>query len=101
RHTRFSRDWNSDVCSSDLEEVLERWRPHHEGIGSDTPPPKLVRRMPKERIPMNPGDVGTVIELAGVTIRVEIPGAKIVIRRMNGDRKSVVEGKSVCRGCAR
>src|SRR6266511_1859169 len=27
RHTRFSRDWSSDVCSSDLEYVadLERW----------------------------------------------------------------------------
>src|SRR5690606_40778290 len=24
RHTRFSRDWSSDVCSSDLEESLER-----------------------------------------------------------------------------
>src|SRR5690606_39346280 len=22
RHTRFSRDWSSDVCSSDLEDVL-------------------------------------------------------------------------------
>src|SRR5690606_34253191 len=22
RHTRFSRDWSSDVCSSDLEELL-------------------------------------------------------------------------------
>src|SRR5690606_40894136 len=24
RHTRFSRDWSSDVCSSDLDEVKER-----------------------------------------------------------------------------
>src|SRR5690606_40049194 len=24
RHTRFSRDWSSDVCSSDLEEI-ETW----------------------------------------------------------------------------
>src|SRR5690606_2675861 len=23
RHTRFSRDWSSDVCSSDLDEVIE------------------------------------------------------------------------------
>src|SRR5690606_39514899 len=35
RHTRFSRDWSSDVCSSDLtlgrvhrfESRFERWRP--------------------------------------------------------------------------
>src|SRR5690606_40404248 len=24
RHTRFSRDWSSDVCSSDLEDVVDR-----------------------------------------------------------------------------
>src|SRR6266511_6002126 len=24
RHTRFSRDWSSDVCSSDLQRVLRR-----------------------------------------------------------------------------
>src|SRR5690606_37962840 len=24
RHTRFSRDWSSDVCSSDLRELLSR-----------------------------------------------------------------------------
>src|SRR5690606_39832754 len=26
RHTRFSRDWSSDVCSSDLETVTRRTR---------------------------------------------------------------------------
>src|SRR5687768_15584923 len=26
RHTRCSRDWSSDVCSSDLEEAAEGWR---------------------------------------------------------------------------
>src|SRR5207302_6009291 len=25
RHTRFSRDWSSDVCSSDLVEIFPRW----------------------------------------------------------------------------
>src|SRR6266511_5177128 len=40
RHTRFSRDWSSDVCSSDLIEVRvsERFRPdqlavHRDGEG--------------------------------------------------------------------
>src|SRR5690606_41191198 len=27
RHTRFSRDWSSDVCSSDLEAAANRDRP--------------------------------------------------------------------------
>src|SRR5690606_39759001 len=25
RHTRFSRDWSSDVCSSDLTDNSDRW----------------------------------------------------------------------------
>src|SRR5690606_40880686 len=29
RHTRFSRDWSSDVCSSDLTEVIDRIGRHH------------------------------------------------------------------------
>src|SRR5207302_7456941 len=37
RHTRFSRDWSSDVCSSDLE-ALQR-------VGLD---PSLVKRYPHE-----------------------------------------------------
>src|SRR5439155_13576191 len=28
RHTRWPRDWSSDVCSSDL---IERWRPGAQG----------------------------------------------------------------------
>src|SRR5690606_40421747 len=27
RHTRFSRDWSSDVCSSDLYRNLYKWSP--------------------------------------------------------------------------
>src|SRR5690606_40217504 len=33
RHTRFSRDWSSDVCSSDLE-LLARWW-DRDGEGSE------------------------------------------------------------------
>src|SRR5215475_6124100 len=29
RHTRFSRDWSSDVCSSDLEHVVGRLAKAH------------------------------------------------------------------------
>src|SRR5690606_40729749 len=37
RHTRFSRDWSSDVCSSDLANV---W-----GFGTDSTVGRWVRRM--------------------------------------------------------
>src|SRR5690606_40769275 len=30
RHTRFSRDWSSDVCSSDLFHATDRCIPSHE-----------------------------------------------------------------------
>src|SRR5690606_39812352 len=39
RHTRFSRDWSSDVCSSDLETASDRV-----GIGT------LTARLAKEKI---------------------------------------------------
>src|SRR5690606_39974053 len=32
RHTRFSRDWSSDVCSSDLEQVGDRQADAADGI---------------------------------------------------------------------
>src|SRR5690606_39911108 len=34
RHTRFSRDWSSDVCSSDL--ALEEAFVHHRNVGVET-----------------------------------------------------------------
>src|SRR5690606_40232573 len=47
RHTRFSRDWSSDVCSSDLTlGWLERTPP--EAIVADRAP-ELFRRVPVER----------------------------------------------------
>src|SRR5690606_24858426 len=30
RHTRFSRDWSSDVCSSDLDVIVEPTAPHYQ-----------------------------------------------------------------------
>src|SRR5207237_3227977 len=34
RHTRFKCDWSSDVCSSDLEALLERLALQLEALGS-------------------------------------------------------------------
>src|SRR5690606_34830857 len=41
RHTRFSRDWSSDVCSSDLEKKIERRIQHRHGIAD----PQFQREM--------------------------------------------------------
>src|SRR5690606_41059510 len=42
RHTRFSRDWSSDVCSSDLEHHrVSRGPDPHPGITAKRAPPQL------------------------------------------------------------
>src|SRR5690606_40603852 len=40
RHTRFSRDWSSDVCSSDLETSLHRPRPRAARDAARSPVPE-------------------------------------------------------------
>src|SRR5207302_7246441 len=35
RHTRFSRDWSSDVCSSDLDHAPPAATPPRQGHGND------------------------------------------------------------------
>lgn len=50
---------------------------------SIAPSTDLTPRLTRHK-PIHMGDVGTSIEINGVTIRVEVPGAKTVIRRMNG-----------------
>src|SRR5690606_40009362 len=49
RHTRFSRDWSSDVCSSDLK---ARTKP--QGPPPKRPPPGLLRRPAGVRRPRPP-----------------------------------------------
>src|SRR3712207_9166286 len=75
RHTRYWRDWSSDVCSSDL---------HHSGseprAAPDLHPVGAVPRCSQHR--------PYVVEVGDVCR--EEPGEAEV-----SDRKSVVEGKSV------
>src|SRR5690625_5533766 len=69
RHTRWPRDWSSDVCSSDLGPVRAR--------GGDADPARCTARL--RSVPVRRGG-----------------GGAAVLRR---DRKSVVEGKRVDLGC--
>src|SRR5690606_40677454 len=76
RHTSFSRDWSSDVCSSDLEgETLSRiW----------------------ELITRNDEQIGR--DIAGLfpaAVSSPPPGVHVLGEHPLIDRKSVVEGKSV------
>src|SRR5690606_40244245 len=58
RHTRFSRDWSSDVCSSDLGMELHVWlnpyRAFHTTGGAVTAE-SMVKRMPSEIVKLRNG----------------------------------------------
>src|SRR5690606_39292913 len=44
RHTRFSRDWSSDVCSSDLKGISEAILDHEDSDSVTTPvPPETAK----------------------------------------------------------
>src|SRR5690606_41579751 len=45
RHTRFSRDWSSDVCSSDLEAKRKVQEELEEALSSVTLPEPIVKRI--------------------------------------------------------
>src|SRR3712207_9245222 len=75
RHTRYWRDWSSDVCSSDLSEgACDRGRAELAGGVS-----RRATRVLGERVPTG------CRPLAGAPRRCALD---------RGDRKSVVEGKS-------
>src|SRR5690606_39731446 len=53
RHTRFSRDWSSDVCSSDLREVgytsgIENYSRHLDQRPPGSPPFTLMDYFPED-----------------------------------------------------
>src|SRR3712207_8697672 len=77
RHTRYWRDWSSDVCSSDLTAGLQGPAPSSRGVG---------RRLALPSVALPPGAVLGGQPLLALGDR---------LQRVLGDRKSVVEGKSV------
>src|SRR5690606_39581525 len=62
RHTRFSRDWSSDVCSSDLqrlsdEKILALTIPEMRAIKAYYASPETAARRTAARLPASPTDV--------------------------------------------
>src|SRR5690606_39317451 len=74
RHTRFSRDWSSDVCSSDLEKILEI---NYVVLITAVEDGVQIRVVDKDR--------------AGL----ERAEAIRLLKSVRADRKSVVQGKRV------
>src|SRR5690606_40409037 len=80
RHTRFSRDWSSDVCSSDLREFLAR--------GLCGKPARLARNLRLDAFL-------EVAELRGRDPRTDAAERGSRAADVAQDRKSVVYGKHV------
>src|SRR5690606_40807843 len=64
RHTRFSRDWSSDVCSSDLGELINESVTEKEPAKEETPPAQETSK-PSVRL--------TPSEAANIALK-EVPG---------------------------
>src|SRR5207302_4858617 len=97
RHTRFSRDWSSDVCSSDLKArsvaARERGAPV---LAADT---TVVLR---GRLFGKPADSAEAAEmLRRLQGRKHQVMTAVAVAMDGRDRKSVVEGKSVGLGGGR
>src|SRR5690606_41135272 len=95
--TRFSRDWSSDVCSSDLAGcrahgcVLRPQRKQHidrvDGNEHQTRDQRAREKVP-DRYRLG-------CKVSGLLLSFEIGIADLVAEQNEKDRKSVVQGKSV------
>src|SRR5690606_41119580 len=81
RHTRFSRDWSSDVCSSDLSPGLQSWEALRAGRKSS----KKTRSVTRSSKKLSSMTRGPGLK-PWVTINADF---------VRPDRKSVVQGKCV------
>src|SRR5690606_39664046 len=96
-HTRFSRDWSSDVCSSDLfHSVASKYDLMNDLMSGGIH--RLWKRFTIELSGVRPGN--RVLDIAGGTgdltrkfSRLVGPTGEVVLAE---DRKSVVQGKIVC-----
>src|SRR5690606_40921756 len=88
RHTRFSRDWSSDVCSSDLVvEVLPL------GLGHEAADPEGIHHVLRgDRSVVRPHGAFAELDLEGVGVRIDAAGSRggagVSGRGRAGDRKS-------------
>src|SRR5690606_41098065 len=85
RHTRFSRDWSSDVCSSDLSP-----RPHLIGFAALGALPALFGRFhpPEER--------GRIVALCGLWQTIAVGSMSALSLFRSEERRVVKEGRFQC-----
>src|SRR5690606_40479143 len=92
RHTRFSRDWSSDVCSSDLGADAAA-RPVGQGIARLRTAAPGIPQTDGHRLRLRRGPDAAAHDIAA---RTGYQGDEAGLRwSMARDRKSVVEGEGV------
>src|SRR5690606_40656066 len=92
RHTRFSRDWSSDVCSSDLLAVLNTADQLRESLAGAAEIAEQIGGTKLGRLGSMLGDTSALRGLVASLGR----GEAALIGISDIDRKSVGEGKCDC-----
>src|SRR5690606_39435591 len=100
-HTSFSRDWSSDVCSSDLLKELYLWPINADAQGTPQQVRRVIDAVRENDIPavfsestVSPDPAQQVARETGAKY-----GGVLYVDSLS-DRKSVVEGKRVVVGGA-
>src|SRR2546422_8500102 len=84
RHTRCSRDWSSDVCSSDLEDYYQQYSAHISAITKDD-----VLRVAKQYIDLDHLAIVIVGDRATIEGPLRTTGiAPIVVTDIEGNPKT-------------
>src|SRR5690606_39541045 len=89
RHTRFSRDWSSDVCSSDLQTVVATGRVaaiSRAQVGSPLTGVVIERRV-KEGDVVAPGDVLAVLRADDLVAALNEAEAALVELQRSEERR--------------
>src|SRR5690606_41186456 len=99
RHTRFSRDWSSDVCSSDLSAAGSGAAGPGGGAPSAAGLRRVLRRA-RDGMVLNVDEAAIAMTARGEALA-DLCASAARVRDAGLDRKSVAEGKGGGDGCGR
>src|SRR5690606_41002324 len=86
RHTRFSRDWSSDVCSSDLDPA----------VAGSLPPISILDAAEKKQKSFSPESLEAMSRL--LEIKLKEFGVEVVVESVHPGPVITQIGRASCRG---